>query len=63
MYFHCKTKLIDTFRELYRDKFKFEGDRAIVFDEDDDIPIEELKHCIALAMTYHSRKHLPMLGV
>ena len=63
MYFHCKTKLVDTFKELYRDKFKFEGSRAIVFNEGDEIPIEELKHCIALSLTYHARKHLPMLGV
>lgn len=63
MYFHCKTKLVDTFKELYRDKFKFEGNRAIVFEEDDEIPIEELKHCISLSLTYHSLKHLPMLGV
>jgi hypothetical protein len=62
MYFHCKTKLVDTFRELYRDKFRFEGNRAIVFDEKDDIPINELKHCISLSLTYHRRKKLPMLG-
>ena len=42
MYFRCKTKLVDTFKELYRDKFKFEGNGAIVFNEDDEIPIEEL---------------------
>jgi hypothetical protein len=63
MYFHCKTKLVDTFKELYRDKFIFEGNRAIVFNEDDEIPINELKHCISLSLTYHRRKHLPMLGV
>ena len=63
MYFHCKTKLVDTFKELYKDKLKFEGNRAIVFNEDDEIPINELKHCIVLSLTYHSRKHLPMLGV
>ena len=63
MYFHCRTKLVDTFKELYRDKFKFEGNRAIVFFKDDKIPIIELKHCISLSLTYHSRKHLPMLGV
>jgi hypothetical protein len=62
MYFHCKTKLIDTFKELYKDKFKYEGNRAIVFDENDEIPVEALKHCIALSLTYHSRKNLPMLG-
>jgi len=63
MYFHCKTKLVDTFKELYRDKFTFEGNRAIVFNESDELPINELKHCISLSLTYHSIKHLPMLGV
>lgn len=63
MYFHCKTKLVDTFKELYRDKFNFEGNKAIIFDKQDKVPVEELKHCIALSLTYHSRKKLPMLGV
>ncbi|MCF6300326.1 MAG: DUF1801 domain-containing protein [Proteobacteria bacterium] len=62
MYFHCNTKLVDIFKKLYRDKFKFEGNRAIVFDKDEEIPIEELKHCISLSLTYHRIKHLPLLG-
>lgn len=63
MYFHCKTKLVDTFKELYRDKFTFEGNRAIVFNDSDELAIDELMHCISLSLTYHRRKHLPMLGV
>ena len=63
MYFHCKTKLVDTFKELYSDKLKFEGNRAIIFDINDEVPVEELKHCVALSLTYHMRKKLPMLGV
>lgn len=63
MFFHCKTKLIDTFKEIYLETFEFEGNRAIVFNKGDEIPIEELKHCISLSLTYHRRKHLPMLGV
>ncbi len=63
MYFHCKTRLVDTFKELYGDKLKFEGNRAIIFHQDDEIPIDEVKHCILLSLTYHDRKHLPMLGV
>ena len=63
MYFHCKTKLVDTFKELYREKFRYEGNRAIIFDENDEIPIEELKQCIALSLTYHRIKNLPMLGI
>jgi len=62
LYFHCKSKLVDTFRELYRDVLRFEGNRAIVFAEGDEIPVEALKHCIALALTYHRIKHLPLLG-
>ena len=63
MYFNCKTKLVDTFKERYKDEFKYEGNRAIVFHKNDTIPINELKHCILLALTYHSIKNLPMLGV
>ena len=63
MYFHCKTKLIDTFKERYKDKFNFDGNRAIVFNIKDKISVSELKHCISLSLTYHNIKHLPMLGV
>ena len=63
MYFHCKTKLVDTYTGLYGDKFKFEGNRAIVFDRNDQVAEEELKHCISLSLTYHKIKHLPLLGV
>ena len=62
LYFNCKTKLIDTFNELYKDKLKFEGNRAIVFNKNDKISVQELKHCISLALIYHNVKHLPMLG-
>ena len=56
MYFNCNTRLVDTFREIYGDQFRFEGNRAIVFDEADPIPIDELSDCISLALTYHLRK-------
>ena len=63
MYFHCKTKLVDTFKEIYPDTFKYDGNRAIVFSENEEIPVEELKLCILLSLTYHKVKHLPLLGV
>lgn len=62
MFFNCNTILVETFRELYADTFQFEGNRAIVFNQKDEIPVEALKHCIKLALTYHKIKHLPMLG-
>ncbi len=62
IYFHCKTKLVDTFKELYRDQFQFDGNRAIIFKLSDDLAVKELKHCISLSLRYHSVKHLPLLG-
>lgn len=62
MYFHCQTNLVSTFRQIYPDEFSYEGNRAIVFNKNENIPINELKHCISLALTYHlnkkSRKHI-----
>ncbi len=34
------------------------GNRSIIFNEDDEIPLKELKECIALALTYHLNKKL-----
>jgi hypothetical protein len=56
MYFHCQTTLVDTFKEMFRDVLEFEGNRAIILDENDRVPVAELRHCIALALTYHSRR-------
>jgi hypothetical protein len=56
IYFKCQTSLVATFRELYKNKFRYEGNRAILFDLDDNIPVRELSHCIALALTYHLNK-------
>lgn len=62
LFFNCKTRLIDTCREIYPDTFKFEKNRAIWFQLTDDIPAEAVQHCILLALTYHRRKKLHLLG-
>lgn len=58
-YFHCQSGLIGQFRELYPGTFRYEGERAIVFDLGDRLPIRALRHCLALALTHHSRKKKP----
>jgi len=62
IYFNCKTKLVDTFKELYPEEFVFSGNRALIFELGDEIPVKELKHCISLALNYHKIKGLPLLG-
>ncbi|MCG8336081.1 MAG: DUF1801 domain-containing protein [Proteobacteria bacterium] len=58
MYFKCTANLVEAFREKYPETFKFGGNRSIVFDFDDKIPVNELKNCIAMALTYHRNKKL-----
>lgn len=56
MYFHCQTNLVETFRMLFPNDFKFEGNRAIIFKEGDVVPTESLTYCIAAALIYHRGK-------
>ncbi len=63
LYFICTTTLVETFRYLFDDKLTFDGNRAILFELSDEIPVQEIKQCIKLAMTYHRIKHLPFLGM
>lgn len=63
MYFKCTSRLIETFKIVFENDFQFEGNRAIVFKMEDEIPKDHLKICIKAALTYHKVKHLPMLGI
>lgn len=56
MYFHCQTNLVEIFREMFPQQFRFERKRAIIFEETDKVPVNELRHCIRLALTYHLNK-------
>ncbi len=62
VFFHCQTRLIETFREIYGNLFTYEGKRAIVLTISEEVPLQELKHCISLSLRYHKLKHLPLLG-
>ena len=63
MYFKCTSKLVESFKLKFDNVFKFEGNRAIVFQIEDSIPTSELKKCISAALQYHKVKHLPDLGI
>ena len=63
MYFKCTSKLVPPFKALYEDVFTFEGNRAIVFQLDEQVPKKELKNCISAGLTYHKVKELPLLGM
>lgn len=56
VYFHCQTTLLDTFKEMYQGQFEFGGNRSIVFSTKDKVPINALRTCVAMALTYHRNK-------
>lgn len=62
MYFKCTSKLVETFRAIYGDVFKYENNRAILFNMEGKVPEAELKECVELALTYHLVKNKPRLG-
>ncbi|HSI76291.1 MAG TPA: DUF1801 domain-containing protein [Lunatimonas sp.] len=63
MYFQCTTRLVETFRMIFGPMFQFEGNRAIVFQPNQQIPVSELRECIKATLTYHRVKHLITLGI
>jgi hypothetical protein len=63
IYFKCTSKLVPTFKMVFKNIFKYDGNRAIVFKMNDEIPEVELKYCVTVGLTYHKVKQLPMLGL
>ena len=62
MYFNCSTRLVDTFRELYRDELQFQENREITFNLGENLPERAVRQCVSIALQYHKVKHLPLLG-
>lgn len=62
MYFNCQTTLVETFRTLFPNEFKFESNRAIVFSESEVVPTDALAFCVAAALTYHHRNRTQSRG-
>ena len=56
LFVHCQTSLVGEWRERYGDDLTFVGNREIAVPIDKPLPRAPLQHCIAMALTYHSRK-------
>ena len=57
MYFNCQTTLVDSFKTMFPTAFTFEGNRALVFEARDEVPVVALRICVAMALTYHQKSH------
>jgi hypothetical protein len=56
MYFICHTNLVETFERLFGDVFAYERNRALLFTVCEDIPDNDLRECVAMALTYHQSR-------
>lgn len=59
IYVHCQSRLIEEIRTIYPDTFELQGNRAIILDGKQPMPIDPIRHCLSLALTYHQRKRKP----
>ena len=63
LYFKCTSRLVETFKIVFGDLFDYEKSRAIIFQLDQEIPIQEIKKCIKTTLLYHSVKNDITLGL
>jgi len=63
IFFNCKSKIIETVKEVFSNNFECVGNREIVFSINDELPEDDIKTIIQLGLQYHSLKKLPMLGL
>lgn len=62
VYFKCTSKLVPTFKLIHGDLFEYEGNRAILFSLDQELPQKEFKMCVSMVLRYHKTKDPPFLG-
>lgn len=53
MFFICHTNLVEVFETLFGDTFTYEVNRALLFRTGEQHAEEELRRCVAMALTYH----------
>ncbi len=56
LFFNCKTTLVETFRTLFPKECAYQGNRAIILKIDQALPLEAMKQCILMGLTYHLNK-------
>ena len=56
IFVNCQTTLLDEWRTLYGETLDLVGNREIRLPLGDPLPADPIRHCLAMALTYHQRK-------
>lgn len=54
LFVHCQTTLVEQWREMFGDTLNFSKTRAIILNTNEPLPLNELKMCVQMALTYRS---------
>ncbi len=54
---NCKTTLLDQYRSMFPDVFRYEGERAVWIQLNKPLPEFEIRECIRMALRYHLDKN------
>ncbi len=60
LYVHCQTNILSYFRDRFPNAFRYEGERAVLFEEGEDLQPDKLRHCIIHGLTYHQKNRRRM---
>ncbi len=52
---HCQTSLVSEFKEIYPE-LEYDGNRSLIVNINNELPLAEIRHFICSALTYHHRK-------
>ena len=55
MFFICNTNLVKQFNDIFGNALTYEGNRALLFSLGYELPQDEVRQCVAMALTYHLR--------
>lgn len=62
MYFICNTELVERFRMMFGDALSYSNDRALLFRTGAEIPENEVRLCVTMALIYHLAGRSPAGG-
>ena len=56
LYVNCSTTVIDDIKHIYGDRFQYDGNRGLLFNEQEILPEDEIRHAIDMTLCYHINK-------
>lgn len=63
LFVQCSSLVIPTIRAVHADALRYDKNRGVLFQNEEDLPLDLLRPMIHAALVYKKVKKLPMLGI